>query len=52
MRMGESMPRTYWEKYWIQLYLEIASWLDPDMQAQAEARLKKMDVKYHEGIML
>jgi len=50
MRMGKSMPRTYWEKYWIQLYLEIVSWLEPDMQAQAEARLKEMDVRYCEGI--
>ena len=52
MRRGKSFPRTYWEKYWIQLYLEIVDWLDPDMQAQAEARLKKMEVRYHEGISL
>jgi len=31
---------------------EIVDWLDPDMQAQAEARLKKMEVRYHEGISL
>ena len=47
MRMGKSIPRTYWEKYWIQLYLEIVSWLEPDMQAQAEAQLKDMGVKYY-----
>jgi len=52
MRRGKSFPRTYWEKYWIQLYLEIVDWLDPDMQAQAEARLNKMEVRYHEGISL
>lgn len=52
MRRGKSFPRTYWEKYWIQLYLEIAGWLDPDMQAQAEERLSKMEVRYHEGISL
>jgi hypothetical protein len=46
LRVGKSMPRTYWEKYWIQLYLEIVSWLEPDIQAQAEARLNSMDVRY------
>ena len=50
LRRGKSLPIKYWERYWIQLYLEIVSWLDPDMQAQAEARLEKMDVVYHEGI--
>ena len=52
MRRGKSFPRTYWEKYWIQLYLEIVSWLNPDMQAQAEARLERMQIGYHEGISL
>ncbi|MFC1712363.1 DUF5591 domain-containing protein [Candidatus Poribacteria bacterium] len=51
LRRGNSFPRTYWEKYWIQLYLEIVDWLDPDMQAQAEARLKKLDLRYHEGLV-
>jgi len=51
LRMGKSIPRKYWEKYWIQLYLDIASWLEPDMQAQAEARLKEMNVKYYGGIV-
>ena len=51
MQMGKSMPRTYWEKYWIQLYLEIVNWLEPVQQAQSEARLKDMEVKYHEGFM-
>lgn len=49
MRMGRSTPRKYWEKYWIQLYLEIVSWLEPVQQAQAEARLTKMNVKYRYG---
>jgi hypothetical protein len=52
LRRGKSLPRTYWEKYWIQLYLEIVSWLEPDMQAQAEERFEKMDIRYHEGITL
>ncbi len=51
LRMGKSMPRTYWEKYWIQLYLEIVSWLEEDLQEQAEERLIKMDVRYHKGII-
>lgn len=51
LRRGNSFPRTYWEKYWIQLYLEIVSWLDPDMQAQAEERLKKLNLRYHEGLV-
>ena len=46
LRKGSSMPRTYWERYWIQLYLEIVGWLEPEMQMQAEARLRQMDVKY------
>ena len=50
LRRGDSFPRTYWEKYWIQLYLEIVDWLEPEMQAQAEERLKKLNLRYHEGI--
>jgi len=46
IRMGKSRPRTYWQKCWIQLYLEIASWLDAHQQKQAQARLKKLDVEY------
>jgi len=46
LRMGKSKPRTYWGKYWIQLYLEIVSWLKPAMRKQAEARLKKLNVKW------
>jgi hypothetical protein len=33
------------------LYLEIVSWLEEDMQGQAEERLNRMDVRYHEGIV-
>jgi len=46
MRMGRSIPRRYWEMYWIQLCLEIVSWLKPTQRAQAEARLKEMGVRY------
>ena len=51
MQIGKSIPRKYWEKYWLQLYLEIVSWLEHSQQKQAESRLRKMEVKYHEGIM-
>ena len=46
IRMGESKPRTYWQKYWIQLYREIVSWLTPAQRKQAQARLKKLKVEY------
>ena len=45
-RMGASTPRTYWQKFWIQLYLEIVSWLKPAARAQAAARLRELDVEY------
>jgi hypothetical protein len=45
-RMGESTPHRYWDKYWIQLYLEVVGWLVPDQQALAEARLKELGVVY------
>jgi len=44
--MAGSKPRTYWQKYWIQLCLEIVSWLEPRQQAEAQARLKKLEVRY------
>ncbi len=46
LRMGRSIPLRYWQKYWIQLYLEIVSWLGPTMRARAEERLRAMDVEY------
>lgn len=46
VRMGGSKPRTYWAKYWIQLYFEIVSWLPPAQRKQAAARLRKLDVEY------
>jgi len=45
-RMGKSKPRTYWQKRWIQLYLEIVSWLPRSARVAAEQRLKKLKVKY------
>lgn len=46
VRIGKSTPHQYWARYWIQLYLEIVSWLDPEKQEQAEARLAKLKVEY------
>jgi len=43
---GKSKPRKYWDKFWIQLYLEIVDWLTPPAREQAEARLRKMGVQY------
>jgi len=44
LQMGKSKPRTYWAKFWIQLYQEIVSWLDAPQRKDAEARLKKLKV--------
>ncbi|MAE62586.1 MAG: hypothetical protein CMJ49_14660 [Planctomycetaceae bacterium] len=41
--------RPYWEKYWIQLYLEITRWLTPAQRRDAEARLKKAGFTYESG---
>ncbi len=49
IQMGRSTPRKYWERYWIQLFLEIVSWLDADAQAGARARLDEMNVRYDRG---
>ena len=45
VRIGKSTPHQYWARYWIQLYLEIVSWLEPAQREQAEARLAKLDVE-------
>jgi len=49
IRMGKSIPRTYWQKYWIQLYLEIVSWLDSAGRDRAQARLAAMGVEHSAG---
>jgi hypothetical protein len=46
VRMGQSTPRQYWARYWIQLYLEVVSWLTPEQQAQAVVRLNKLKVEH------
>jgi hypothetical protein len=45
VRIGKSTPHQYWARYWIQLYLEIVSWLEPDQQEQAGERLYDLDVE-------
>jgi hypothetical protein len=45
-RMNKSRPHQYWARYWIQLYLELVHWLDPEQQQQAQARLDKLKVEY------
>jgi hypothetical protein len=49
VRIGKSTPHQYWARYWIQLYLEIVNWLEPQQQQQAEARLAKLKVETRES---
>ena len=44
--LGGSKPRTYWQKFWIQLTLQLMAWLDPEQQAAAHQRLRKLSVTY------
>ncbi len=46
LRSGKSTPRTYWEKYWIQLHLEIAGWLDPAGRRRAQSSIEALEVQY------
>lgn len=48
VRMGRSTPRKYWEKLWIQLYLQLEQWLDPQQREAAQARLSDLAVNYRE----
>jgi len=45
-QMSKSKPHQYWARYWIQLYLEITAWLDPEERRQAQTRLSKLKVEY------
>ena len=49
VRMGQSRARQYWARYWIQLCLEIVSWLEPDQRALAQDRLEKLQVAYRKS---
>ena len=44
VRAGKSVPRTYWQKFWIQLCHEVTGWLDDDDRAAARRRLLAMNV--------
>jgi hypothetical protein len=46
LHIDGSPPRTYWQKYWIQLCLEIMNWLDASQRSRAEARLRRQHVVY------
>jgi predicted RNA-binding protein len=46
--MGKSKPRTYWAKYWIQLYLEIVDWLGENKAREARSRLEKLEVSFRD----
>jgi hypothetical protein len=46
IRMRGARPHQYWARYWIQLYLEIVNWLDPEHKRQAQSRLQKLEVEY------
>jgi hypothetical protein len=43
-RMGESYPRKYWEKHWIQLYECVTGWLGPAARERAGPRRRERDV--------
>jgi hypothetical protein len=49
VRMGTSVPRTYWQKCWIQLCLEIMTWLPQPARRAAEARLEELAVVWRQG---
>jgi hypothetical protein len=46
LQMGSSKPRAYWQRYWIQLYLEIVSWLDRPRKTEAAKRLAALKVEF------
>jgi len=46
LRMGDSRPRAYWQKYWIQLCLALAEQLGPIAQRVTRRRLADHDVQY------
>jgi hypothetical protein len=45
-RLGGKTPMKYWDVFWIQLALEVMSWLTVDQQEAACRRLVEMDVEY------
>ena len=49
LRLGTSTARKYWEKHWIQLYLQVHQWLDPGQRLAADRRLEALDVVWEPG---
>jgi hypothetical protein len=49
-RAGDTRPRKYWEKHWVQLCLQVMDGLGAEARSAAEARLRSLDVEY-EGMM-
>jgi len=45
-RIGGRVPRNYWQRYWIQLALEIIRWLTPEEGEAARERLRAHGVEY------
>jgi predicted RNA-binding protein len=45
-RLGDAIPRTYWQKAWIQLCLEVMDWLPPAERRTATARLAAAGAEY------
>jgi hypothetical protein len=46
--LAGSVPRSYWERYWIQLCREIASWLPEKAREAVPARLEALGVEVTE----
>lgn len=46
VRIGESTPRTYWQKYWIQLALLLAHRLGSSARRQMRRRLRERLIEY------
>ena len=44
--MGYKRPRQYWQKYGIQLTIEIANWLSPAARHATHGRLANHNVFY------
>lgn len=48
-RIDTSRPRTYWQKCWIQLTLQLVDWLGAEWEQPAAARLRELGVLYEGG---
>jgi len=48
VRVGDKVPRPYWQRYWIQLFRSIVAGLEPWQQEAAEARLRAAGVETRE----